>query len=165
MVDAILNSFETHATKSKLKKIFSNGSKCHYNHQSITSAVECSTSLRSEFSTETFDDNDEFEHNIKQSNRDENIFIKFSSNPIVAEPIVAEFDQNVISLRISEIFKNKSTFSQLNENEKALCKRCKAFTSFFTQIENNQWKCNFCKNFKFNLLKFVSSFYTARKVE
>ena len=79
------------------------------------------------------------------SNQEEDMFIKFSSYSINAAPTIVDFSQNIISLKISDILKNKSSFTKLTDNDKVTCTNCKAFTSCFTHMEKNQWKCNFCK--------------------
>ena len=82
---------------------------------------------------------------VSASNLDEDMFIKLSSYSVNAASTVGEFSQNIISLKISDILKNKSSFTRLSDSEKVICTNCKAFSSYFTHMEKNQWKCNFCK--------------------
>ena len=117
MADTILNMFEIQRTESSSQ---------------VENQVKPKASIQREAST-------------KPTSQDEDLFIKFSSYSVNAAPTIVDFSQKIISLKISDILKNKSSFTRLTDNDKVACTNCKAFTSCFTHMEKNQWKCNFCK--------------------
>jgi len=62
-------------------------------------------------------------------------FIKFSSDPVSREPIVNDFNKNIISLRLSRILDVQSA-SMLNyASDSFKCQKCAAFLNSFTEVK------------------------------
>ena len=71
--------------------------------------------------------------------------IQFSSEPILLETPVFQFNKNIVSLKVKQLLENKSDCLKFNDNQKKICTKCRAFFSAYSETIENQWNCVICE--------------------
>jgi len=71
--------------------------------------------------------------------------IQFSSEPILLETPVFQFNKNIVSLKVKQMLENKSDCLKFNDNQKKICTKCRAFFSAYSETIENQWNCVICE--------------------
>jgi hypothetical protein len=142
MAKSILNSFK-HQDQSDVNKL--------NNYQALTVKSEEEEEEEEEVEEEEREEEYQFEEQLKieeEGEEEEKEIIKFSFDPVLNEPVVAEFNKNIISLKVNKLLEQKSASQKLNEQEKIVCEKCTAYFSLYSQViaESNQWICNICWN-------------------